>query len=785
MAKRLAVAFLMTASVSLGLHVLPPIRRVSLEGSSRVPVSSELRFVLNFAKGAPSPDLRMKLEEAIEISVGRVRSGTKTSAGIQTISIHYTGGADGTHIPSVGTNEAYELRWKPESIDISAASLSGVIYALESVSQLISLDGLLPARSGTLVDSPRFAHRGLLVDTGRRFWPLSLLKQTVEAMSAVKLNVLHFHFTDNCRFAVQSDSHPELTPADGQLLTKADVRDLIEFAAVRGVRVVPEIDLPGHARGMRNANGVTWANERRVQMTDSRGTRAFLHDILSEFADLFPDEFFHIGADETSNAPKDLIDFAIALLRAKGKRVVGWEESHFVSGAGDPRTLTVQLWKSVSVTKAKRFQTIYSDYRRFYLDLRPETERLWVDINPSGENVLGGEVAMWTDAYCPLVDCHETDKPIPIANQLFAKERDAEFANSIHRMVWTKSAVAASALWNFHTEFAPAKHLGTFQQYLLAKFGIRGCVDTNSCRCSELSGCGEEEEARQTSAVRSVSSPPSNSPPSSSFMRNLLGELSAPLAHPVVMFALDESGPTSSTPSGIFLTKFTSWLGPNPGILADPRLRSISGDIAIYYVDAYYSGAAFSSDQVEAFLLRLRRVVGSGPTVSLIYDDGGKKDIVLFREYVKNFNRWLARIDRNMRGRIGKVALGLNVESLSAAAIAPVVSELIVRSDLTKFQIIVYGSDAERGIVELGLRQADSLLVHIAGDSSRTIVANALAFATTHAALLEASPPGASVTFAVKSASVREIGEQLFATLPKRKCFSLNRLVMIHPWEAV
>ena len=561
--------------------VVPAVRGEVYSGSSILRLSSDMRIAIEGAE--TGSQLFEFLEAAAAAKIPDIASrghSDVSESSLITISID----AHEYEFPSISTNESYEIDWTEDNIRISARSVSGVAFALETLAQMTFASGALPAREGHIRDSPSHAHRGLLVDTGRRFWPQPLLKQTVDAMSAAKLNVLHLHFTDNCRFAIESVSHPELVPEDGQFLTQAETAELIRYAAVRGVRVVPEIDIPGHGRGMRNAQGVTWLDDAdHVEMTDSVGTRQFLFDILTEFAALFPDEYFHIGADETEEKPTELLEFAIATLMAAGKKVVGWEEAYFVTGAGTPATITTQLWKSAKLAAADEagLASIFSSYDRFYMELLPTVRQLWFDIRKgAGENsrLLGGELAMWTDDYCPLDQCHAPRRFPAAGAHLFAQEADEAFGDSINRQLWPKSFVAAGAMWNRAGD-APNAALPGLRELLSARFGIRGCVDTPTCRCSMLVDCAAEEPEL----------------------------VAAPL--PASRGGLAESADVPPS-VGVYMTRTRSWKGTNAAFIQHYGYSGLPhGDIFVYHVDAWYSKKAFADEpELTAFLLGLNKM---------------------------------------------------------------------------------------------------------------------------------------------------------------------------------
>ena len=168
-------------------------------------------------------------------------------------------------------------------------------------------------------DSPRFPWRGLMIDVSRHFIPLDVLKRNLDGMAAVKLNVFHWHLSDNQGFRVESKKFPKLHElgSDGLYYTQDEVRDLIAYARERGIRVVPEFDMPGHSTAWfvgypELASGPgPYEIERKWGVFDPamdptrEETYKFLDEFIGEMARLFPDQFFHIGGDEVNGKQWD------------------------------------------------------------------------------------------------------------------------------------------------------------------------------------------------------------------------------------------------------------------------------------------------------------------------------------------------------------------------------------------------------------------------------------------------------------------------------------------------
>jgi hexosaminidase len=153
-----------------------------------------------------------------------------------------------------GTNYNYSLTYLKGGVKVSmvAATPFGVSYAMETLLQLASSAAQPECGGGFDVnDAPTFEHRGLLIDSSRRFFPTTLVETTIEAMAIFKLNVLHFHLSDAQGFRVESKLYPQLNQpkacSDCTFYTQDEVRSIVDFAYLRGVRVVPEFDMPGHA----------------------------------------------------------------------------------------------------------------------------------------------------------------------------------------------------------------------------------------------------------------------------------------------------------------------------------------------------------------------------------------------------------------------------------------------------------------------------------------------------------------------------------------------------------
>lgn len=280
---------------------------------------------------------------------------------------------------TIDAREHYSLAVKDGAAALTADGPAGVLRGLATLRQAITnvSEGFaIPALA--IDDSPRFAWRAIMIDVTRHFFTLPTLKRQIDLMELVKLNVLHLHLSDNEGFRVESRRYPKLqeVSSQGQFYSQAEIHDLVSYAADRGVRIVPEFDVPGHSLALLRAYPeLASGNIENRDYFSAMGsalnpakpeTFAFLDQLFGEMAALFPDRYFHVGGDEISGADwatnPEVQDFMKAnglkkkadlesyffdrvrkSLRAHGKSVIGWEE---VGRNAIPDDVVVQTWRS-------------------------------------------------------------------------------------------------------------------------------------------------------------------------------------------------------------------------------------------------------------------------------------------------------------------------------------------------------------------------------------------------------------------------------------------------------
>ena len=207
--------------------------------------------------------------------------------------------------------EGYRFRAEKDGVTVSAAAELGVVWALTTLAELAEApEGLAPCE---IEDAPRYGHRGLSLDCSRHFFPAEEVKKIIEQLARVKMNVLHWHLVDDQGWRIESHRFPLLHETSGAYYTQEQIREIVEFARVRGVEIIPEIDLPGHTTALLAAYPQYSCAGKPVELRQHGGifdvilcagkdeTFAFLEELLGEICPLFPSPRFHIGGDE---APK-------------------------------------------------------------------------------------------------------------------------------------------------------------------------------------------------------------------------------------------------------------------------------------------------------------------------------------------------------------------------------------------------------------------------------------------------------------------------------------------------
>eukprot|EP00118_Oscarella_pearsei_P018801 m.194897 g.194897 ORF g.194897 m.194897 type:complete len:390 (+) comp39508_c1_seq14:645-1814(+) len=384
---------------------------------------------------------------------------------------------------------------------------------METFSQLI-VNSTLECSTIDVHDLPTYEHRGLMIDTGRRFFPIPLVFSFLDAMSYVKMNVLHMHLSDFCRFSVESHLYPELTTGlKGQFYTQENISAIIQYAKERGIRVMPEIDLPGHSKGLEPLSYnhlLKYCNSENTEIYDDPENVSLhtLQNLVTEMAALFPEPLFHLGCDETAviaecnlegirNLEKKLFNFTNGLL----KTPVAFEEALFTTQSAD-QSVIIQPWARHTALDAvsKGFYAIENSYPHFYLSLEPliPVKNVWIDIavklttDKERSLLLGGEISYWTDVYCFAFRCEkESSRPKPKASWMFEAEHDEVFSQSVSNMIWPRGIAGAGSFWHYEPSLNTSDFMARYhaQNERYTQRGITSCP--TNCTCDVLTRCNK------------------------------------------------------------------------------------------------------------------------------------------------------------------------------------------------------------------------------------------------------------------------------------------------------
>ncbi|MGC1456722.1 MAG: family 20 glycosylhydrolase, partial [Steroidobacteraceae bacterium] len=295
--------------------------------------------------------------------------------------------------------EGYRLSVTPQRIEVAANAPAGWLYGGITLWQLVRGGGPGPATvdAQLIEDQPRLKWRGLMLDSARHFQSPAFIARLIDWMALHKLNVLHWHLTDDQGWRIQILKYPRLTsvgawriPAGGAtryggFYTQAQIRKLVALAVSRNITVVPEIDVPGHASaaiasypalGVKpdevRAVPADWGVFKNV-FAPTAASCSFLEDVLSEVLDLFPGPYIHLGGDEVPAQGTPAVDVHACLARfvtARGRRVVGWDET---LTPDLPRSAIVMSWRGLAGARAASAQgndTVLAPDPQLYFDHR-------------------------------------------------------------------------------------------------------------------------------------------------------------------------------------------------------------------------------------------------------------------------------------------------------------------------------------------------------------------------------------------------------------------------------
>ena len=377
----------------------------------------------------------------------------------------------------LGEDESYQLTVSQSGAQLTAPTALGALHGLQTFLQLVRITPngfVVPAV--TIMDRPRFAWRGLMIDVSRHFIPIDVVKRNLDGMAAVKMNVFHWHLSDDQGFRAESKVFPKLTGtgSEGHYYTQEEIRDLISYAHDRGIRVVPEFDTPGHSRSWFPGYPELASGEGPFTVENENGPSAvtdptreeiyrFMDRFVEEMGKLFPDAYFHIGGDEVDGKFWDGNPKIQAFKQAHGmktdqdlqayynqrlqkilakhhKTMIGWDE---ILHPDLPNTIVVQSWRgqeSLAAAAQKGYSGILS--HGYYLDLMwPASRHYAVDPMSGGAAsltpeqkalILGGESCQWAEWVTPEnIDSHIWPRNAAIAERFWSPQ-DVTDVNSLY-----------------------------------------------------------------------------------------------------------------------------------------------------------------------------------------------------------------------------------------------------------------------------------------------------------------------------------------------------------------
>jgi hexosaminidase len=469
------------------LNLMPVPANVQL-GAGRLAVDSSFSVALTGHHDARLERAAQRFLRLLGRQTGLILSAEPADASKATLVIHTD--HDSQPVQELGEEESYVLEVGAKGAKLTAPTTLGTLHGLQTLLQLVevSADGFA-ATAVTIQDKPRFPWRGLMIDSARHFIPLEVIKRNLDGMEAVKMNVFHWHLSENQGFRVESKKFPKLHQmgSDGFYFTQDEIRELIAYAHERGIRVVPEFDMPGHSTAwfvghseLASAPG-PYEIERKWGIFDptfdptNEKTYKFLDRFIGEMAKLFPDRFFHVGGDEVNGKQWDanpkIQEFIHAhgikgnkglqayfnerlqpIVAKHGKSMIGWDE---VLDPGLAKDITIHSWRgpeSLAAAAKQGYRGILSN--GYYLDLGWPAARHYA-VDPLGEGaaalsaeekarILGGESCMWSEyVNAETVDSHIWPRNAAIAERLWSPQEVRDPASMYVRL----EAISARLDW--------------------------------------------------------------------------------------------------------------------------------------------------------------------------------------------------------------------------------------------------------------------------------------------------------------------------------------------------
>jgi len=455
-------------------------------GAGQLPITNTFSVTVSGSRSASLDEEIQRFQAQLSRKTGiRLHPASGAAA---TLTIHAERGRE--TVQKLGEDESYQLEVTDSAAKLTAPNPLGILHGLQTILQLVQITPAgFSVPAVTIKDQPRFPWRGLMLDVSRHFLPLDVVKRNLDAMAAVKMNVLHWHLSDDQGFRVESKKFPKLQEmgSDGLYYTQDEIRELIAYAHDRGIRVIPEFDMPGHATSwlvgypeLASAPG-PYAIGRTIGVYDpaidptQERTYKFLEEFIGEMAKLFPDAYFHIGGDEVNGKQWSANPKIQAFMQTHGmktnqdlqahfnqhleriltknhKIMVGWDE---VLHPDLPKTIVVQSWRgqaSVAAAAKQGYSGLLS--YGYYLDLMWPASRHYA-VDPMADaaatlsaedktRILGGESCMWAEWVTPEnADSRIWPRNAAIAERLWSPQNVTDVDSMYSRL----NAVSLDLEW--------------------------------------------------------------------------------------------------------------------------------------------------------------------------------------------------------------------------------------------------------------------------------------------------------------------------------------------------
>ncbi len=516
--RNLTLIFVLLIQSKITLHaqqinnIIPKPQLVKLLKTDAVVIKNGLFIKTDEVFKSQAIYLQQQLKAQCNISLGIIeKNATKTKASIllQTDSINIT------------QPEMYILEIKNQQVILKAKTVRGYINGMQTLLQLFLLQSAatvaLPACS--ITDFPRFMYRGMHLDVVRHFFSTAYIKKYIDYLTFHKFNTFHWHLTDDQGWRIEILSYPKLNSVaswrDSTLIghfkdspivyqheryggyyTRKEVKEIIEYANIRGITIIPEIDIPGHSRATITAYpelstdpaakwgvAATWGmyNRQNNVLAPTPATFTFLQKIFNEVADLFPSEYIHVGGDECSKmwwkkseptkafmkqkGLKDevalqtyFIEQVSSYLKQKNKKVIGWHE--IMEGKLDTSTIVMNWSNDAKAIEAasKGFSVIMTPGKPYYFDhyqsKDPKDSLAIHGYNPLeavyqydplpasivkkglANKILGAQANVWTEymGYSTKVDYMVFPRMTALSESLWTNPAQKNYSNFLQRL---------------------------------------------------------------------------------------------------------------------------------------------------------------------------------------------------------------------------------------------------------------------------------------------------------------------------------------------------------------